>query len=132
MYSLDLVSEDRLLGKEVELEHRHIPSTRLSCRWSIPLYSWICQLAFFTLSLFIFLTGVRSRYDKQPCDCDDHLPMYSPALEAIKGTGHMQRFDGSFATPNAFKGTPKPDIDAAWAEITYEDGMLLTNNDEDY
>lgn len=48
--------------------------------------------------------------------------MYSPALEAVKGTGHIQRFDGSFATPNSFKGTPNPDIDAAWAGITYENG----------
>lgn len=53
------------------------------------------------------------------------MPMYSPALEAVKGTGHFQRFDGSFATPNAFKGTPDPNIDAAWANVTYEDGILL-------
>ena len=49
--------------------------------------------------------------------------MYSPALEAVRNTGHIQRFDGSFATPNAFKGTPSPSIDAAWANITYQTGM---------
>ncbi|KAL9026019.1 MAG: hypothetical protein Q9196_005252 [Gyalolechia fulgens] len=52
--------------------------------------------------------------------------MDSPALEAIKFTGHFQRFDGSFATPNAFKGTPNPNIDAAWANITYEDGIAFS------
>ena len=51
--------------------------------------------------------------------------MYSPALEAVRGTGHFHRFDGSFATPNAFKGTPNSDIDAAWADITYENGSCL-------
>ena len=52
--------------------------------------------------------------------------MYSPALEAVRDTGHFQRFDGSFATPNAFKGTPNPDIDAAWANITYENGICTS------
>ena len=49
--------------------------------------------------------------------------MYSPALEAVRDTGYTQRFDGSFATPNEFKGTPSPDIDTAWAAITYENGL---------
>lgn len=48
--------------------------------------------------------------------------MYSPALEAVRNTGHYHRFDGSFATPNAFKGMPSPEIDGAWADITYENG----------
>jgi hypothetical protein len=48
--------------------------------------------------------------------------MYSPALEALEGTNHLQRFDGSFARGNVFKGTPNPDIDAAWEGITYQNG----------
>ena len=53
------------------------------------------------------------------------MPMYSPALEAVRNTGHMQRFDGSFATPNGFKGTPNPNLDAAWDNITLATGVIL-------
>ncbi|KAL9038195.1 MAG: hypothetical protein Q9180_003279 [Flavoplaca navasiana] len=63
-------------------------------------------------------------------DCKDHMPMYSPALEAVRGTGHFHRFDGSFATPNAFKGTPNSNIDAAWADITYENGGVINISEE--
>ena len=51
--------------------------------------------------------------------------MYSPALKAVQNTGYYQRFDGSFATPNIFKGTPNADLDAAWADITYENGSVI-------
>ncbi|MCJ1360131.1 MAG: hypothetical protein MMC33_010134 [Icmadophila ericetorum] len=56
--------------------------------------------------------------------------MYSPALEAVRNTGHIHRFDGSFATPNKFKGTPSPKIDAAWANITYKDGGVINISEE--
>ena len=56
------------------------------------------------------------------------MPMWSPALEAVRGTGHTQRFDGSFSTPNAFKGPPSPDIDGAWDSITYANGMYFPDS----
>lgn len=49
--------------------------------------------------------------------------MWSPALEAVHGTGHYHRFDGSFETPNMYKGKPSPSIDAAWDDITYATGL---------
>ena len=51
--------------------------------------------------------------------------MYAPALEAVRNTGHIQRFDAIFATPSAFKCTPNPNIDAAWVNITSKK-MLFT------
>lgn len=54
--------------------------------------------------------------------CKDYMPQWSPALEAVKDSGHKQRFDGSFATPNAFKGSPSPLIDESWDNITYATG----------
>jgi len=52
------------------------------------------------------------------------MPMYSPALEAVQNTGHYQRFDGSFETPNMYKGTPTSTIDDSWASITYKNGVI--------
>lgn len=56
------------------------------------------------------------------CHDLDFLPQWSPVLEAVKDTGHLHRFDGSFATPNAYKGTPQPSIDASWDRVIMSDG----------
>ncbi|KAJ5777172.1 hypothetical protein N7520_000418 [Penicillium odoratum] len=61
--------------------------------------------------------------------CDDYLPIYSPALESLVGTGHIEQFDGSFATPNRYKGPASPAIDEAWDDITFADGGVI-NVDE--
>lgn len=95
---------------------------RSNHRWKLHIFSWGFQLPFFLISLFSLLTSIHYRNTAQACNCEDHMPMYSPALEAIQGTGHFQRFDGSFATPNTFKGTPSSELDDAWANITYEKG----------
>ena len=123
MHSNDRLSEERLLGEGITMDDSDIPSRRSKRRSKYLTYFWGFQLTFFLISFSNILRPFFYHNLAQRCNCEDHMPMYSPALEAVHNTGHIQRFDGSFATPNAFKGTPSPDIDAAWADITYENGL---------
>ena len=123
MLSNDRLSEERLLRQETLMNDGDISSRRSKRRFKYHTYLWGFQLIFFLISLSNILRPVFYQQNlAQRCNCEDHMPMYSPALEAVRDTGYTQRFDGSFPTPNEFKGTPSPDIDAAWATITYENG----------
>lgn len=126
MYSNDRFSEEKLLAEEVVADDRDIASHCLRRRWKNQTYLWGFQLTFFLVSLSMLLINFFDPSTAQRYNCEDHLPMYSPALEAVRNTGHFQRFDGSFATPNTFKGTPNPEIDAAWANITYKNGICAS------
>ena len=115
MYSNDNLSEEKLLGEEIVADDRDTLSHRLRRRRKRQTYLWGFWLTFFLVSLSTLLINIFY-----------HTPMYSPALDAVRNTGHIQRFDGSFATPNNFNGTPSPDIDAAWANITYKNGICAS------
>ena len=124
MYANDNLSEEKLLGEEIVADDRDtLCHHRLRRRCKRQKYFWGFQLSFFLVSLSTLLITFFYRNPAQRCNCENHMPMYSPALEAVRNTSHIQRFDGSFATPNNFKGTPSPDIDAAWANITYKNGI---------
>lgn len=85
---------------------------------------WIFQVVFFLISCAILLSGLRLRYKpSQTCHNWDYEPQWSPLLKAVEGTGHLHRFDGSFATPNEYKGTPNPLIDGAWDRVLMANGM---------
>ncbi|KAH7394355.1 hypothetical protein BKA66DRAFT_410649 [Pyrenochaeta sp. MPI-SDFR-AT-0127] len=56
--------------------------------------------------------------------------MWSPVLQAVKGTGHFHRFDGSFATPNAYKGTPSPLIDESWDRVLMAKGGVISIDED--
>lgn len=113
------LSEERLLSDhDADLFKPHISRHT----WRDSTKFWTIQVICFTISFSLFLGAVYYHRSSQPCNCTDYMPMYSPALEALEGTNHLQRFDGSFAKGNAFKGTPNPDIDAAWESITYQNG----------
>ena len=122
MYSVSRLSEENLLQEEKSESYQDFLNYRINGDRKVRTYVLLgFQLTFFLVSCSIFLaSSYRTRSPR--CECTDHMPMYSPALESVQGTGHMHRFDGSFATPNAFKGPPSPEIDAAWANITYKNG----------
>ena len=124
MYSEDELSKENLLGMPISIDEMDIPSLRSIRRSKHQKYLWSLQGGFFLISLTLFVASFFRRHDSQQLSCDDHMPMYSPALEAVQNTGYYQRFDGSFETPNAFKGRPSPSIDEHWDSITYADGML--------
>ncbi|KAL8852519.1 MAG: hypothetical protein Q9221_002643 [Calogaya cf. arnoldii] len=123
MYSTDRFSEEKLLEEETRSDEGSVPSLRCRRRSKHLVYLWSFHATFFFANLAILISTLLYKATTPRDDCKDHIPMYSPALDAVRGTGHFQRFDGSFATPNAYKGTPSPNIDAAWANITYENGF---------
>ncbi|KAK4445588.1 hypothetical protein QBC34DRAFT_472114 [Podospora aff. communis PSN243] len=51
-------------------------------------------------------------------ECGRRLSTWSPALEAIEY--HQTMFDGSFLAPSIYRGTPSPELDAAWEAISTE------------
>ena len=125
MYSTENFSEEKLLEERIAVDNSGITSCRSRLDRRSRTYFWVFQVMFFLISLSTLLGGSAYRRAVQRCNCEDHMPMYSPALKAVQNTGYYQRFDGSFATPNIFKGTPNADLDAAWADITYENGSVI-------
>ena len=122
MYSDNKHSEDMVL-EELSVDGKRTVSRRRSnqcCR--LRTCFWVAELIFFLISFFMFLNSFYGVNHQKQCDYADHIPMWSPALDSVKGTGHMHRFDGSFSTPNAFKGTPKPSIDEHWDYVTSANG----------
>ncbi|KAI1383943.1 uncharacterized protein F4822DRAFT_56151 [Hypoxylon trugodes] len=132
MYSEDedKLCEENLLERHDSIDGLNIKSLRLAWPWRRQVYLWILQLVFFLISLSFLLVAHSGYYCPRQDGYEDHMPMYSPALEGIKGTGHYHRFDGSFMTPNAFKGTPNPSIDENWDSITYADGGVISISEE--
>lgn len=122
MYSNERLSEEKLLEEETTRDDGDVPGLRSKRRSRYFLYIWGFHLIFLFANISTLISTLSYRHRTLRDDCKDHMPMYSPALDAVRGTGHFERFDGSFATPNAYKGTPNSDIDAAWANITYENG----------
>ncbi|KAF2726920.1 hypothetical protein EJ04DRAFT_539208 [Polyplosphaeria fusca] len=86
---------------------------------------------FFTISCSVLLSGVRLRREaSSQCHDKDFLPMWSPVLEAVADTCRMDRFDGSFATLNSYKGTPNPHIDEAWDCVLMANGGMISIDEE--
>ena len=119
-------SKEYLLAESFSEDEENVSTFRPVRRWNKRyIYLWSSQVLFFLTSLAIMLRGIygiRSEI-RDRRDLEDHMPMWSPALEVVRTTGHYQRFDGSFAKPNKFKGPPSPSIDTAWESITYANGM---------
>jgi hypothetical protein len=124
MYKYTRVSEDSYTDDESQRQNpRHSRSWASAVlRPHLP-WTWILQSIFFVASCGFFLSGLSVRERKvTSCHDKDFLPMWSPVLDAVKDTGHLHRFDGSFATPNAYKGTPNPQIDKAWDRVLMAEG----------
>jgi hypothetical protein len=136
MYSKVKLSEESLLEGHDSVEekdeesHQPVSQFPLPQHYRIPAYIWGLQLLFFLISSSLLLSSF-SQWNSQAGICKDYMPMYSPALEGVINTGFYQRFDGSFATPNEFKGPPSPSIDGHWRNITYANGMILSTSIHD-
>lgn len=57
--------------------------------------------------------------------CTHKISNWSPALSIFTDNDFSaQRFQDALRTPNKYRGSPSPDIDDAWDEITYAKGGL--------
>ncbi|KAG1875222.1 hypothetical protein C8R48DRAFT_769235 [Suillus tomentosus] len=54
----------------------------------------------------------------------DDILLFSPVNEAIESKG-IVRFNGSWDRPSAYRGSPTPDLEAAWNRVT-ADGRLMS------
>ncbi|KAG1863651.1 hypothetical protein F4604DRAFT_1037456 [Suillus subluteus] len=71
-------------------------------------------LIFVTLLFFTLWARAPSR---------DDILLYSPANEAIESKA-IVRFNGSWDRPSVYRGSPSPDLEAAWNRLT-ADGRTL-------
>jgi len=134
MYSEDKISQENLLGNRKDFndddDDENCSRRRSKHRFQSRTYFWLFQLILFLISCSLLLKTSLTARNSAQCNCEDHMPMWSPALEAVKNTGHYQRFDGSFSTPNDFKGPPSPSIDEHWDSITYGDGGVINISED--
>lgn len=112
------VDEEKDSFDQLEDRRASIKTVRNHVGWT-----WILQTVLFLTSSIFFLSGLRlHQRPLDQCNDADFLPMWSPVLDAVKNTGHLHRFDGSFATPNEYKGLPSPLIDGAWNRVLMAEG----------
>ncbi|KAF9817925.1 hypothetical protein IEO21_03119 [Rhodonia placenta] len=95
------------------LKDRSSTSTRLTPDWqtfrrAIP---WIAHGVLIFVSVSLFLLSVRLNDTR----CAKKLSVYSPAIDAVEY--HNVRFNGTLTWPSEFRGTPSPELDAAWKRI---------------
>ncbi|KAG2134403.1 uncharacterized protein EDB93DRAFT_1254523 [Suillus bovinus] len=72
-------------------------------------------LIFITLLFFTLWAWAPSK---------DDILLYSPANEAIESIG-IVRFNGTWDRPSPYRGSPSPDVEAAWDRVT-ADGRLMS------
>ncbi|KAF9816938.1 hypothetical protein IEO21_03812 [Rhodonia placenta] len=95
------------------LKDRSSTSTRLTPDWktfrrAIP---WIAHGVLIFISVSLFLLSVRLNDTR----CARKLSVYSPAMDAVEY--HNVKFNGTLTWPSEFRGTPSPELDAAWKRI---------------
>ena len=129
MYKYKRISEESLLGDKHDIEDaQNSPPARQQSFWKTRCVIWVAQLFLFLASCAMFLNGLMMRQQaSKGCHDRDFLPQWSPVLEAVQDSGHFHRFDGSFMTPNAYKGTPSPLIDAEWDRALMANGKSFSH-----
>ncbi|KAG1787783.1 uncharacterized protein HD556DRAFT_940453 [Suillus plorans] len=106
-YSVDGVDDhDDTNLLDSNTESRPLPRSR-PLRWS----PWLSHgvLMFITMMFFVLWARAPSI---------DDVVLYSPANEAIESIG-IVRFNGTLGTPSIYRGSPSPEIDAAWDRISF-------------
>jgi hypothetical protein len=125
-YKYERMSEDSYTEEDDESHRRSPRRTRSWAPAVLRLHStwtYVFQSVFFVVSCGLFISGLSKKIGNGAnCHDEDFLPMWSPVLDAVRNTGHFHRFDGSFATPNAYKGSPSLQIDKAWDRVLMAEG----------
>ncbi|KAG0697868.1 hypothetical protein DFH29DRAFT_1003354 [Suillus ampliporus] len=77
-------------------------------RWS----PWLSHGVLMSITMLFFTLWVRA-------PSIDDVVLYSPANEAIESIGII-RFNGSLGASSIYRGSPSPEIDAAWDRISLD------------
>ncbi|KAG2032724.1 hypothetical protein BDR03DRAFT_969352 [Suillus americanus] len=86
-------------------ETRPPPKSRL-LRWS----PWLSHGVLMSITIVFFVLWVRA-------PSIDDVVLYSPANEAVESIGII-RLNGTLDAPSVYRGSPSPEIDAAWDRIS--------------
>ncbi|KAG2127971.1 hypothetical protein DEU56DRAFT_891333 [Suillus clintonianus] len=101
---VDDLDDTHLLDSSIE---RRPSKSRLLC--SLP---WLRHGVLMSIMMLFFTLWVRA-------PSIDDVVLYSPANEAIQSIGII-RFNGSLGAHSVFRGSPSPEIDAAWDRISLD------------
>ncbi|KAH9828729.1 uncharacterized protein C8Q71DRAFT_792669 [Rhodofomes roseus] len=80
-------------------------------------------LTFFCASLVLFYRSLHV----SETQCAERLSAYSPAIQAVEYNDVV--FNGSLRHPSEFRGSPTPELDAAWDRISGLRPLRLSEDD---
>jgi hypothetical protein len=103
--------------EDEKLFHRDTVTRPRSKSRFLRVWLWLIHGVLISVTLLFFTLWARA-----PSKDDVHL--YSPANEAIESKG-IVRFNGSWDRPSVYRGSPSPGVEAAWNELTKDDGRQV-------
>ncbi|KAJ6597467.1 hypothetical protein DFH09DRAFT_972116 [Mycena vulgaris] len=106
-----------------ELAQMLLPETESVRRFGPQWKSWMSLLSFVNGVIFCVATAavilsVRSRPHLTAAHCLSRLSTFSPGLEVVEYS--TVKFNGTFRHPSIYRGTPTPELDAAWDRLTMD------------
>ncbi|KAG2068292.1 hypothetical protein BDR04DRAFT_1158121 [Suillus decipiens] len=104
---LDVVDDDgtKLLDSGIAIS----PSAKYRFLY---LWPWLSHGALMSMTLVFFILWAQA-------PSMDDVVLFSPANEAVESIGIIQ-FNGSFDATSIYRGSPSPEIDAAWDKISLD------------
>ncbi|KAG2349828.1 hypothetical protein BDR05DRAFT_994816 [Suillus weaverae] len=115
-YSAQYSPVDGADDEDAKLLHRGTENRPHSQSCFLHVSLWLMHGVLISITLLFFTLWARA-------PSKDDILLYSPANEAIESKG-IVRFNGSWDRPSVYRGSPSPDLDAAWDRVT-ADGRLL-------
>ncbi|KAG2068285.1 hypothetical protein BDR04DRAFT_1079564 [Suillus decipiens] len=76
------------------------------------LWPWLSHGVLISMTMVFFILWARE-------PSIDDVVLYSPANEVIESIG-LVRFNGSLDAPSIYRGSPSPELDAAWDDIAVD------------
>jgi len=88
---------------------------------ALKLTGWMGLLSFLNgvilcVAIGALIVSLRALPLRNTVQCSARLSTFSPALEAVEY--ETVKFNGTFRYPSIYRGTPTPELDAAWNRIT--------------
>ncbi|KAG2127964.1 hypothetical protein DEU56DRAFT_524091 [Suillus clintonianus] len=115
---VDGANDDDDGAKLLDSTETRLPSTSRF----LHLWPWLSYSVLMSTTMLFFMLWVQAP------SIDDLVP-YSPANEAIESIGII-RLNGSFGATSIYRGTPNPELEAAWEAISIDAGAVRIMPDE--
>ncbi|KAG2038067.1 hypothetical protein BDR03DRAFT_326585 [Suillus americanus] len=105
--SFDVVDDDdtKLLDSGIAATS-HPPRSRFPHLWP-----WLSHAVLMSITVVFFTLWVQA-------PSIDDVVLFSPVNEAVESIG-IVKFNGSFGATSIYRGSPSPELDAAWDEISF-------------